>query len=201
MSRILLIDENELFGTSICVAMEAKSDLELVRACSLEEADDILSAPEPVDLILLRQDLLGQNSVAAFTSFLRDHPAHPVALVSDCRTSTTLKLMEAGACGLISRSMSLASAISAIQYMLTGARYFPYDLHQALAVSAAKNDLTLRESVTLMHLSQGLSNKEIARQMGLEETTIKLHVKRLISKLGVSNRTQVAVAAIGRQLV
>lgn len=52
-----------------------------------------------------------------------------------------------------------------------------------------------------MHLSQGLSNKEIARQMGLEETTIKLHVKRLISKLGVSNRTQVAVAAIGRQLV
>jgi DNA-binding NarL/FixJ family response regulator len=113
------------------------------------------------------------------------------------------KAMEHYARGFIPKSLSATSFINAIKFILSGERYLPFDY--ASSASAEKNhgeftNVSAREMQTLEQLCIGLSNKEIARNLDIQEVTVKLHVKNLFSKLGVSNRTQAALYAKERHL-
>jgi DNA-binding NarL/FixJ family response regulator len=93
--------------------------------------------------------------------------------------------------------------VNAIKFVLSGERYVPFDFGSsdgAAEVSSEFAKLSAREMQTLEQLCIGLSNKEIARNLDIQEVTVKLHVKNLLAKLGVSNRTQAALMAKDRHL-
>ena len=100
-------------------------------------------------------------------------------------------------------SLSAISFINAIKFILSGERYLPFDLASSAPAGKNHDDFTnvsAREMQTLEQLCIGLSNKEIARNLEIQEVTVKLHVKNIFSKLGVSNRTQAALFAKERHL-
>ena len=108
--------------------------------------------------------------------------------------------IDAGAIGFLPKTMAAKSMVNAVRFMAMGETYVPLDF-----LNAAEDDaqtplaklLSEREMQVLGGLCRGLSNKEIARELDLQEVTIKLHVKTLCRKLDAKNRTQAAM--IGKE--
>jgi len=105
---------------------------------------------------------------------------------------------EAGAIGFLPKTMGAKSLVDGVRFMAWGEVFVPVKF---MTAEGPENDnplakgLTPRELEVLGGLCQGLSNKEIARDLDLQEVTIKLHVKTLCRKLDAKNRTQAAMVA------
>jgi DNA-binding NarL/FixJ family response regulator len=106
--------------------------------------------------------------------------------------------LAAGAAGFLPKTLPATSLVNAIRFMASGERYVPIGFMTAPEPAAAHPlaaKLSERERQVLAGLVRGLSNKEIARELELQEPTIKLHVKTLCRKLEARNRTQAAMIA------
>jgi len=97
--------------------------------------------------------------------------------------------------------MSHQILLKAINTVWSGKRFVPEPVIQRLALRTPNSDLTPRESQVLGLIVNGKSNKEISKLLGITEGTVKCHVNVILARLGVSDRTQAAVAALQRGIV
>ncbi|MGJ8624499.1 MAG: response regulator transcription factor, partial [Yoonia sp.] len=122
-----------------------------------------------------------------------------VALISGEATKKIAEdALAAGASGFIPKSLPAKSLVNAVKFMVMGEQYAPLDFMRSedtVEESPLAENLTARELQVLQGLTQGKSNKEIARDLDIQEPTVKLHMKTLYRKLGTSNRTQAALMA------
>ncbi len=103
-----------------------------------------------------------------------------------------------GAAGFLPKTMSTKSLIAAARFMAAGEIYAPLAMmteREAQPATVAGAQLTPRELEVLKLLCRGLANKEIARELDLQEPTVKLHVKTLYRKIDAKNRTHAAMIA------
>ena len=106
--------------------------------------------------------------------------------------------LEVGAAGFVPKTLPAKSMINAVKFMAMGEQYAPIDFMTALEDSPSHplaEKLSPRELQVLKGLTEGKSNKEIGRDLDITEPTVKLHMKTLYRKVGVSNRTQAALIA------
>jgi DNA-binding CsgD family transcriptional regulator len=117
-----------------------------------------------------------------------------------------VRALESGADGLLPATLAPDVATNALAFILTGGTFFPPEALRAASggsrlggvdrrARAGRHDLTPRQQDVLELLGRGLANKCIARQLDMQESTVKVHVRQIMHKLGVSNRTQVALIA------
>ncbi len=99
------------------------------------------------------------------------------------------------------KTLSPQSLIAAVHLMLSGRTYYPHDFLASAEAGQTKTLLTPREREVLQGLTEGRSNKEIAREFDIQEVTVKLHVKTLSRKLGARNRTHAAMIARDQGLI
>ncbi|AJE48640.1 response regulator transcription factor [Celeribacter indicus] len=132
----------------------------------------------------------------------------PVVLMSGVASvEIAEQALESGAAGFVPKTLGVRAIVSAINLMVSGEQFAPVRwLREAQAEAmAAPSDpevvLTSREMQVLVGLGEGKSNKEIARDLDLQEVTIKLHVKSLFRKLDARNRTHAALLGKERGLV
>jgi DNA-binding NarL/FixJ family response regulator len=113
--------------------------------------------------------------------------------------------LAAGARGLLTRETSAPALAAAVKAVRAGLIVVDPALASALIPSRDRaplaEELTAREQEVLQHLSQGLSNKEIAAKMHISDHTVKFHVNAILTKLGVTSRTEAVVSAARRGLV
>lgn len=113
--------------------------------------------------------------------------------------------MAAGARGLLTRETSATALAAAVRAVRAGLIVVDPSLASALIPTRdhapLAEELTAREQEVLQHLSQGLSNKEIAAKMHISDHTVKFHVNAILTKLGVTSRTEAVVQAARRGLV
>ena len=104
--------------------------------------------------------------------------------------------LHAGAAGFLPKTLAVQALIAAVRLLASGGSFAPMAmLDAAPAVGVGTADLTRRERDVLRGVCDGKSNKEIARDLEVQEVTIKLHVKTLTRKLGARNRTHAAMIA------
>ena len=111
------------------------------------------------------------------------------------------RALKAGAKGYLLKGMTGETLIAAIRAVHTGKSHIPPAIAERLAERMGTEDLTPREFDVLEQIVQGRSNKEIAAELDVSEATVKTHINSLLSKLGVSDRTQAAMDAIRRGIV
>lgn len=197
--RILVADDHELVRDTISAYLERESDFEARSASSMEEASRMIETEGPFDLVLLDYAMPGVSGLDGLRLAMRLNGGKPVALISGAAGQDVAKAaLAAGAAGFLPKTMAARSLVHAIRFMVSGEQYAPIQLLQSAAEEPAgpfESRLTPRERQVLGGLCRGLANKEIARELDLQEVTVKLHVKTICRKLTARNRTHAAMIA------
>jgi DNA-binding NarL/FixJ family response regulator len=111
------------------------------------------------------------------------------------------RALKSGAKAYLLKGMTTEELIATIREVHAGRSHIPPAIAEKLAERMGTEDLTPRESEVLEQIVSGKSNKEIATELAISEATVKTHINTLLSKLGVTDRTQAATAAIRRGIV
>lgn len=198
--KILLADDHDLLRDTLVLFLQGEGNIETVTACDLDQALAMVDTKGPFDLIMLDYNMPGMNGLKGLEKALNYNGGQRVALMSGIATKDVAEQALAdGAAGFVPKTLSAKSLANAVRFMAMGEQYAPIDFMTAEEEEQAPNPLaeklSRRELQVLEGLSQGKSNKEIARDLELQEPTIKLHVKTLYRKIGAGNRTQAALIA------
>lgn len=197
--RILLADDHDMVRETISAYLQSEGGATVTSAVDLPGALGEIADNGPYDLVLLDYNMPGMNGLAGLGTALEANGGKGVAILSGSAPARTAKeALDAGAIGFIPKTMGAQSLLNAVRFMSAGEIYVPVELmrKEAEAPSHPLADKSSpREIEVLDGLCRGLSNKEIARELELQEVTIKLHVRTLCRKLDAKNRTQAALTA------
>ena len=196
--KVLIADDHELVRDTLAAFLDHERDIQTVAVADLGAA--CIAAREAIfDLILLDYAMPGMNGLDGLAEAIAASDGRPVAIMSGTAPKSTAQAaLDAGAIGFLPKTMGARSLVNAIRFMASGEVFVPVDFMTAAEPEEANplaKRLSQRELEVLGGLCRGLSNKEIARELELQEVTIKLHVKTLCRKLRVKNRTQAALTA------
>lgn len=182
--------------------------VELAQAGSLSAAIDCVDKAPEFDLALLDLNMPAMNGIAGLRQFRQRFPGIPVVIVSGSDSSADVQqALDAGAAGYIHKSSAPQVMLSALQLVLAGGVYVPPQALQrddaepaAAACTNKLGGLTARQTDVLRLLAVGKPNKLIARELGLSEGTVKIHLSTIFRVLDVNNRTEAVLAAQAMQL-
>jgi two-component system, NarL family, nitrate/nitrite response regulator NarL len=206
--KILVADDHPLYREAVRVQLERLFNPVLVfEVPSLEEAAAAASgADAPFDLFLIDFHMPGM-SLGALSRLAQTNPGVPIAVISGTADAGDVRAaIQAGARGFIPKTASGTHLAHAVELLLAGGTSVPADLMLApgdeskdVAGAEARPDwltgLTGRELDVLKAVTRGLSNKEVGRELGLAEVTIKLHLRSIFRKMGARSRSDAAVIA------
>ena len=198
--KLLIADDHVLLTDTLTMFLEHQGNIACSTATDLEGALSKIETEGPFDLILLNYNMPGMSGVNGLKRALAHKGGQRVALISGTAArSVAEEALASGAAGFVPKTLSAKSLLNAIRFMAMGEQYAPIAFMTAEDEAKAPNPLaeklSRRELQVLEGLSKGKSNKEIARDLDLQEPTIKLHVKTLYRKIGAGNRTQAALIA------
>jgi two-component system, NarL family, nitrate/nitrite response regulator NarL len=209
VSGVLVVDDHALVRHGLVLALrELHPTARVDEAGSLADALDLLRKM-PLPSLVLYDLFLGEDDdeetalsdLRRMISILDGRPLIVVSGMAD--KSMVIACIRAGAKGYLLKSCSPEILEHAVSLVLTGEVYVPMPRAvigppanpEAAAGNRLLDRLTGRQRDVFQLLLAGQSNKEIARSLGVLEGTVKVHVRAIMQKLGVKNRTQVAVAA------
>ena len=199
--RILLADDHDLVLETLAAFLKAEGQFEVKTCGSLDAALERIGNDPKYDLVLLDYNMPGMNGLEGLQKAIAASFGQPVALMSGTANKTIAQdAIDAGAIGFLPKTIAAKSMVNAVKFMAIGETYVPLEFlnaEEAVPEIPLAKKLTEREMQVLGGLCRGLSNKELARDLDLQEVTIKLHVKTLCRKLEAKNRTQAAM--IGKE--
>ena len=198
--RILIADDHDLLRETLSMFLASEGSIETALASTLDAALDFIHSEEKFDLIMLDYNMPGMAGLNGLKRAMEASGGSPVALMSGIASrSVAEEALAFGAAGFVPKTLAAKTLVNAVRFMAMGEKYAPIDFMTADDPTVAPNPLaqklSRRELQVLEGLSKGKSNKEIARDLDLQEPTIKLHVKTLYRKIGAANRTQAALIA------
>lgn len=210
MIRVLIADDHAVVRQGLRTFLELQEDVEVV--------DDVADGAEAVaavrehrpDVVLMDLVMPGVDGVEAIRRIAGEHSeTRVIALTSFLDDDKVLPAVRAGAAGYLLKDVGPEDLVRAIRAVYRGEAL----LHPAVAArlmeevaggrprSGEDDPLTGREREVLAQIARGLSNKRIARELGISEATVKIHVSNVLRKLGVADRTQAALFAVREGLV
>jgi two-component system NarL family response regulator len=200
--RIMIAEDHSIARRGLSAIINAQPDMKVItEATNGKEAIALYREHAPdVLLIDMRMPVLtGFDAMAAIRSEFAN--ARFVAISTFGGDEDIRRALLAGAQSFLTKDTPNDDLISAIRAVHSGQNYLPTSVAAELNVHSARPSLTAREIEILRLIVQGMSNKEIAYAVGIANYTVYNHVKSILEKLGVADRTQAATAAIMRGIV
>lgn len=211
MYKILIADDHPLFREAITNVIEKSfPGCETIETEDLDTALSITQDNDELDLILLDLNMPGMNGLNGLITLRNEAPTIPVVIVSaEEDKQIVLQAITYGAVGFITKSSPREQMTEALTQILAGNVYLPSDIIRSTQPdnrrASRKDDnqippellssLTRRQLLVLERMSKGESNKQIAYNLNIAETTVKAHVSAILRKLNVHNRIQAVLSA------
>lgn len=195
MTKLLIADDHDLVRETIADYLRQQAGFDVDTARSLDQALELEAKNANYDIVFLDYSMPGMDGLSGLAK-MRAQSAVPVAILSGTApTDVAQRAVWMGAAGFVPKTLSPSNMVGAIAAMTTGQIYLPDSIAPSRPLSASPVRLTPRETDVLRGLIDGKSNKEIARDLDIQEVTVKLHVKTLSRKLNARNRTHAAMVA------
>jgi two-component system, NarL family, nitrate/nitrite response regulator NarL len=203
--RILMVDDHSLFRESLSRFLEADPAFLVVGQCGTASEAIAAYSETPTDVILLDYDL-GEEQGTRLLPELKSHLGEARVLMVTAGMSDTIALqaMEAGASGVFLKHSSLDQLVTAIRQVVKGEIWLDTGVaHSLFGERSTRRDhfermqpLTSRQSEVLRGILDGLTNKEIAWNLKVSESSVKAAIQELFHKAGVRTRSQLVRIAI-----
>jgi two-component system NarL family response regulator len=200
--RVLIADPYLLTRECIAEVLSTQPEICVVgRAANINVAVNLFTELKPDVLVMERylSDTDGCNVISELKATFQS--AHILVLSEHCGEEQIYSAMQTGALGYFSKDVSTADLVKAILSVSAGRPTVSSDLIGEYAVRLSRPKLTRREKEITRLIVLGNSNKEIADMLFIVLGTVKSHVHRIMEKLAVSSRTQLALVAVQRGLV
>lgn len=201
---ILLADDHEVMRLALRQALQPlAAQIRWHEAADAGQVDAQLANGTTFDLALVDLNMPGTEGVPTIARWRREHPALPLVVLSATEDVALVRqLIALGVSGFVPKSDAAAVMLQAIRLILAGGTYAPLRfLSQPLASGVGGRspsdglDLTPRQLEVLRLLARGQPNKVIARELGLAEATVKVHLLAIFRILQARNRTEAVIAA------
>ena len=200
--RVLVVEDHHMVRQGLVALLNVAEGLEIVG----EAADGVEAIAEyrkhQPDVALIDLRLPRLSGVEVIERIRMETPqARFIVLTTYDGDEDIFRALQAGARAYLLKGMTSEELIATIRAVHEGKSHIPPAIAQRLAERMSTEELTPREFDVLEQIVHGKSNKEIATELEISEATVKTHINNLLSKLGVTDRTQAATAAIQRGIV
>ena len=200
--QVMIANDQILVREGIAAVLNRQKGMEVVaQTGKLSEVMEYFLRYRP-KVLLIDLRLSKSDTLETIKTIRQKFPGAGVLIFSDQDGSEQIyRALRAGARGYVLKDVSDSELIQAIQNVFSGRRYLSADIAARLAERMDRSTLTQREIEVLQLIVKGKSNKEIAGILEVTEGTVKYHVNGILSKLGVTDRTQAATAALLRGII
>jgi DNA-binding NarL/FixJ family response regulator len=200
--RIVIAEDHLIARVGVKTILNTQPDMTVVgEAANGTQAVELYRKYRPdVTLMDVRMPVMnGVEAIVAIRAEFAD--ARIIALSTYGGDEDIRRALQAGARAYLTKDVLHDELIRAIHAVHAGGKYLPASVSAALESSTLPAGLSAREMEVLALIVKGRGNKQIAYQLGIAEHTVKNHVKNILSKLSVDDRTQAATAAIQRGII
>ena len=200
--RILVAEDHLVARVGVTTIVNMQSDMTVIaEAANGNQAVELYRLHQP-DVTLLDLRMPGMGGVEAAIAIRAENPgAKMIALTTYGGDEDIRRALAAGVQAYLTKDVLHDELLKAIRAVYAGQTYLPAAVAASLAAQLPRPDLSAREVQVLQLIVRGLANKQIAFTLSIAEHTVKNHVKNILSKLGVQDRTQAATAAIQRGII
>jgi two-component system, NarL family, response regulator len=197
--RVLIADDHPVVRNGLARMIDLTDGMEVVAEAETGiEAVQLFRQHQPdVSLIDLRMPEM--NGVEAIVAIHTEFPHARIAILTTYDTDEDIfRGLQSGAKGYLLKDSKMSELLDAIRKLHAGQKYIPPAVGAKLAERMSQPQLSDREREVLREMSQGKTNQEVSTKLGISESTVKYHINNILSKLGVSDRTQAVLLAIKR---
>ncbi len=200
--RILTVDDHPLIRAGLAAFLGTETDIEVIaEAGNGEEAIERYRDLRP-DIVLMDLSMPLMDGLSATRAILDEFPdARVIVLTTYGGDEDIHRALEAGARGYLVKDMLVDEVMDVVRAVHQGRRGIPRAVAAKLAEHTPRVPLTSRETEVLSLVAKGLSNAEVAGSIGRTEGTVKVHLKNILQKLGVDDRTEAVTTALRRGFI
>ena len=200
--RLLIADDHAIVRIGLTSLFESESDIEVVgQAVDGEDAVRKADALRP-DLLLMDLVMPNLDGSEATVAIKAAHPEIKVILLTTFGSANGLyRAIEAGAEGALTKSIEDATLVTTVRKVASGETVISPEIKKMLVEEKPIPELSPRQQEVLASITRGLSNAEIAAQLGIDAMTVREYLSTIFAKLGAANRTEAAAIALRKQLL
>jgi two-component system, NarL family, response regulator len=200
--RILTVDDHPLLREGVAVLVKGEPDMDLVaEASDGEEAIEQFRRHRP-DVTLMDLQMPNLNGTEAISRIRNEFPDAKIIVLSTYSGDIqVLRALRAGARGYILKGHVHRELLDAIRSVYAGHKRIPAELATKLAQHAADDELSSREMDVVRLIAAGNANKQIACKLAIGETTVKSHIRSILSKLSANDRTHAVTIGLRRGIL
>jgi DNA-binding NarL/FixJ family response regulator len=201
--RILIVDDHPAIRKGLSATLESEPDMEIVgSAGTRQQAFEMWEKTRP-DITLMDLSLeRGGGGVEAIRQIRRQSASAKIIVFSALTADEDVyQALQSGAVTFLTKETPDQELVETIRDVHAGGRPIPPEIARKLADRLTQSPLTAREIEVLTLVAKGLRNKEIGATLAISEETVQGHMKHILSKMGVNDRTRAAVVAVQRGIV
>jgi DNA-binding NarL/FixJ family response regulator len=200
--RILVVDDHFVVRMGLSGVVNLEADMEVAgEAADGAQAVEMFSKCSP-DLVLMDLRMPVKDGIWATAEIRAKDPEARILMLTTFDGDTDIhRAMQAGAQGYVLKNCTRDQLIPAVRAVAAGQRWLPRDIANRLAERNIFEELTAREIQVLEQMAKGLANKEIGEVLKISEHTVKGHLKSILGKLIVADRTEAVTKAVQRGII
>ena len=200
--RIIIADDHYIVRMGLVALVNTEPDMEVVAEAADGAQAIELFAKHSHDLALIDARMPVKNGFEATVEIRKQFPNAAILMLTAFDGDADIrKALEAGVQGYVLKSSTGDKLIPALRAVAAGERWVPKEVADRLASRNSFEQLTAREMQVLIELARGLANKQIADVLNISEYTVKDHLKNILAKLRVADRTEAVTIALRRGII
>lgn len=199
---VLIVDDHSVVRIGMSALLGAEGDIQVI-GLAKNGIEAVAQAVEKhPDVVIMDIEMPRKDGISATTEILAEIPdAKILILTSFSTTDRIAKAIKAGALGAIMKNADDSEMVAAVRCVARGKNYMAKDIRRLFMEDPPAPELSPRQRQILDSLTRGLTNPDIAKQLGISLDMVKKHITALLAKMNVANRSEAVAIALRKQLL